>query len=82
MSLKINLIDFAGMFKSFISAMFVLSLAIPFTVYSSGAEKADTILYVDSKLVDCHGEMPRKCMLTKQENEADWSLFYRPYRRL
>ena len=76
MAMKINLIDVAGMCKPLVHVMLILILAIPFTVHSSEPEHLGTILHVDSKLVDCVGEMPMKCMLTKKENESDWSLFY------
>jgi len=35
-----------------------------------------TILYVDSKLVDCVGVGPQQCMLIKQDPDSEWQMFY------
>ena len=34
------------------------------------------ILYVDSKLVDCVGVGPQKCMLVREDLNSDWNMFY------
>jgi hypothetical protein len=39
---------------------------------ASGGE----ILYIDSKIVDCVGVAPRKCLLTRTDENADWLFFY------
>ena len=36
----------------------------------------DEVIYVKDKLVDCQGEMPKKCMLVKKELKDKWELFY------
>lgn len=33
-------------------------------------------LYVDSKLADCVGVGPQKCMLIKENPDSDWQMFY------
>lgn len=35
-----------------------------------------TTLYVDSKLADCVGVSPQKCMLIKDDPNSDWQMFY------
>jgi len=35
-----------------------------------------TILYVDSKLVDCVGVGPQQCMLIKEDLDSEWQMFY------
>lgn len=40
-------------------------------------DSTDTkILYIDSKLVDCVGMSPQKCMLVRDNTESDWQMFY------
>jgi glyoxylase-like metal-dependent hydrolase (beta-lactamase superfamily II) len=34
------------------------------------------ILYVDSKLVDCVGVSPQKCMIVRENPDSDWQMFY------
>jgi len=34
------------------------------------------ILYVDSKLVDCVGVGPQKCMLVRENPNSEWQMFY------
>jgi len=34
------------------------------------------ILYVDSKLTDCVGVGPQKCMLVRENSDSDWQMFY------
>jgi len=63
-------------YKRIIQAMFLLVTIIPITLYASGGNQTGTVFYIDSKLVDCHGVIPQRCMLIKKENESDWSFFY------
>ena len=35
-----------------------------------------TVLYVDSKLVDCVGVGPQQCMLIKEDLDSEWQMFY------
>lgn len=35
-----------------------------------------TVLYVDSKLVDCVGVGPQQCMLIKEDFNSEWQMFY------
>jgi len=34
------------------------------------------ILYIDSKLADCVGVGPQKCMLVRENSDSDWQMFY------
>lgn len=42
----------------------------------SPVTNAGEVLYVDSKVVDCVGLVPQKCLLTRSDEEAQWSYFY------
>ena len=42
---------------------------------ASAAGKSET-LYVNSRLVDCVGVAPMKCMQVRQTPDAEWELFY------
>lgn len=35
-------------------------------------------LYVNDHQVDCIGLYPKKCLLVKEKQEAEWSYFYEP----
>ena len=40
-------------------------------------QPSDTIiLHIDSKLVDCVGVGPQKCMLTRENPDTEWEMFY------
>ena len=34
------------------------------------------IMYIDSKLADCVGVGPQKCMLIRENSDSDWQMFY------
>jgi hypothetical protein len=51
-------------------AMFILSAC------QNDLAKAGEILYVDSKLVDCVGVVPQKCMLVRSNEGDRWEFFY------
>ena len=76
MYVKIALTSFAGAYKRLAITTLLLVAISPLTMNSSSANQAETILYVDSELVDCTGVMAQKCMLTRREGETDWSYFY------
>ncbi|AML59071.1 putative lipoprotein [Serratia rubidaea] len=42
---------------------------------ASAAGKSET-LYVNSRLMDCVGVAPMKCMQVRQTPDAEWELFY------
>jgi hypothetical protein len=33
-------------------------------------------LFVHERRVDCHGEMPKKCLQVRRDGEDDWTYFY------
>ena len=49
-----------------------------FTLTACQSLKAEVgdIFYIDSKIVDCEGVAPQKCMLVKQQEDDNWLLFY------
>jgi hypothetical protein len=53
----------------------------PETADASGAQPApaassEKTLFVREKKVDCEGEGPTKCLEVRENEEAEWSLFY------
>ena len=55
------------------SALFVLVLTI--FVSTSFAEETKTI-FVNSKLVDCVGLAPQKCIMIRDSTDSEWMYFY------
>lgn len=40
------------------------------------ADNQHITLFVHERRVDCHGEMPKKCLQVRRDGEDDWTYFY------
>ena len=56
----------------------VLLLVSALLSVSGAARAASHMIEVDSKLADCTGVAPAKCMRVRESADQSWSLFYGP----
>lgn len=59
--------------KVWLIPMMALSLL---TVQNANAAGKTETFYINSKLVDCVGVGPQKCMQVRNSPKSDWTLFY------
>jgi hypothetical protein len=60
------------MTRTILALLAVLTLSACQTPVADAGE----IIYVDSKVVDCEGLVPQKCLLTRNDENAQWTYFY------